>query len=151
MRKIFVTILCTAFLGIFACSSDSDTDSATPQNKALAVDVNSIAFLSAGNSVSITVTNTADTWTISSSDSSWIQLSKTSGNSGSSLVSITASANTATTARSATITVKSSQANPVQITVNQPATTIIPPVTDLYPSYNINPIAADATGMNSTA
>ncbi|MBP6549928.1 MAG: cellulase family glycosylhydrolase [Flavobacterium sp.] len=151
MRKIFVTILCTAFLGIFACSSDSDTDSATPQNKALAVDVNSIAFLSAGNSVSITVTNTADTWTISSSDSSWIQLSKTSGNSGSSLVSITASANTATTARSATITVKSSQADPVQITVNQPATTIIPPVTDLYPSYNINPIAADATGMNSTA
>jgi aryl-phospho-beta-D-glucosidase BglC (GH1 family) len=60
-------------------------------------------------------------------------------------------ANTATTARSATITVSSTQATSVQITLTQPAATIVPPVTDLYPSYNTSPIAVDATGMSSTA
>lgn len=35
--------------------------------------------------------------------------------------------------------------------VDQPTTVIVPPVTNLYPSYNTNPIAADATGMSSSA
>lgn len=151
MKKIFVAILCMTFLGILACNSDLGTDPVKPTAKTLTVDTNSIEFLSAGNSASLTVTSTADTWTISSSDTSWIQLSKSSGNLGSSLVSITALANTGTTVRSATITVSSSQAASVQITVTQPAAAIVPPVTDLYPSYNTNPIAADATGMSSTA
>jgi len=150
MKKIFISILSVAFLGIWSCSPDSGADPVTPTSKTLTVDPNSIEFLSTGNSVSVTVTSTADTWTISSSDTSWIQLSKSSGNLGSSLVSITALANTGTTVRSATITVSSSQAASVQITVTQPAATTVP-VTDLYPSYNTNPIAADATGMSSTA
>ena len=150
MKKIFIVILCMAFLGIWACSSDSGTDPVNPTGKTLTVDTNSIVFLSAGNSASVTITTTADAWAISSSDNSWIQLSKTSGGFGSSIVSITASANTGTVARSATITVSSSQAASVQITVTQPVT-VIPPVVDLYPSYNTNPIAADATGMSSTA
>lgn len=151
MKKLFVTILCMGFLGIWSCSSDSGSNPVKPTTKTLALDVSSIEFLSAGNSASVTITTTVDTWTITSSDSSWIQLSKSSGNSGSSLVTITALLNTATTARSATITVSSTQATSVQITVTQPAATIVPPVTDLYPSYNTSPIAADATGMSSTA
>lgn len=150
MKKISVTILCLVFMVVWSCSSDSGADPVTPKAKTLTVNPNSIEFLSAGNSVSVTVTSTADTWTISSSDTSWIQLSKSSGNLGSSLVSITSLANTGTTVRSATITVSSSQAPSVQIMVTQPAA-IVPPVTDLYPSYNTNPIAADATGMSSTA
>jgi endoglucanase len=62
MKKIFVSILCMTFLGIWACSSDSGKDS-----------------------------------------------------------------------------------------VDQSTAVIVPPVTNLYPSYNTNPIAADATGMSSTA
>ena len=150
MRKIFAAILCFSFIGIWACSSNSGTDSVVTK-KTLTVDVSAIEFLSPGNSASITVTSTADTWTISSSDSSWIQLSKSSGNAGSTLVSITAIANTTTATRSATITVSSSQTTSVQITVIQLAASIVPPVNDLYPNYNTNPIAADATGMSSTA
>jgi len=150
MRKIFAAILCFSFIGIWACSSNSGTDSVVTK-KTLTVDVSAIEFLSPGNSASITVTSTADTWTISSSDSSWIQLSKSSGNAGSTLVSITAIANTTTATRSATITVSSSQTTSVQITVTQLAASIVPPVNDLYPNYNTNPIAADATGMSSTA
>ena len=149
MKKTFVAILCMTFIGIWSCSSDSVTDPVKPTAKSLTVDTNSIVFLSAGNSASITITATTDAWAISSSDNSWIQLSKTSGGFGSSIVSVTASANTGTVARSATITVSSSQAASVQITVTQPVT-VIPPVVDLYPSYNTNPIAADATGMSST-
>ena len=67
------------------------------------------------------------------------------------MVTITASANTSTTARSAIITVSSSEAASVQISISQLGTTIVSPILDLYPSYNTNPIAADATGMSSTA
>ena len=151
MKKIFATILCLAFLGIWACSNDSPDQDPVVQKKTLTADVGSIEFLSAGNSANVTVTSTADTWTISSSEPSWIQLSKSSGNSGSSLVTVTSLANTGTTARSAIITISSSQATSIQISVIQLAPTTIPPVTDLYPNYNTNPIAADATGMSSTA
>jgi endoglucanase len=149
--QIIIVILCVAFSGIWACSSDSGSTPVKPVIKTLTVDVSSIEFVSAGNSVPITVTSTADAWTISSSDSSWIQISKSSGIAGSTSVSVTATANTTTAARSAMITVSSSQATSVQIAVTQAAAVIIPPVTDLYPSYNTNPIAADATGMSSTA
>jgi aryl-phospho-beta-D-glucosidase BglC (GH1 family) len=150
MKKIFVAILCMAFLGIWACSSNSGaTPDVIPTAKTLTVNVSSIDFITTGNSSGITVTTNVDSWTISSSDSSWIQLSKTSGTSGSTSVSVTALANTSTTARSATLTVSSSQAASVIITVNQAG--VVPPVTDLYPSYNTNPIAADATGMSSSA
>lgn len=150
MKKIFVAILSVAFLGILACSSDSGTDPVKPAAKTLTIDVSSIEFPSAGNSASVTVTSTADTWTISSSEPSWIQLSKSSGNSGSTLINITALANTSATARSVTITISSNQAASVQISVLQLGITTVP-VTDLYPSYNTNLIAADATGMSSTA
>ncbi len=150
MKKIFVATLCLAFIVIWSCSSDGATPEVKPTAKTLTVDTSSIEFLSAGNSANITITTTVDTWTISSSDATWIQLSKSSGILGSSSVTITALANTNTTARSATITVSSSQAASVQISVSQLAGATVP-VTDLYPSYNTNPIAADATGMSSTA
>ena len=149
MKKIVITILCTFFLGIWACSSDSGTEPVKSVDKTLKVDLNSIDFLSSGNAVNLTLTSTVDLWIMSSSDSSWIQLSKSSGDSGSFTIVITASANTASTPRTAIITVNSSQATAVKITINQPAASLTP--VSLYPSYNTNPIAADATGMSSTA
>ncbi len=148
--KIIVAILCLVCMGILACSSDSSTEEPVETKKTLTADISSIEFLSAGNSSGVTVTSTADAWTITSSDASWIQLSNPSGNSGTTLVNITALANTSTTARSGTITISSSQATSVKISVLQLGTTVVP-VVDLYPSYNTNPIAADATGMSSTA
>jgi len=151
-KQFIFTFLAVVFLGIFSCSSDSgSTPEVTPTPKTLSVNVNSIEFLAAGNNVAVAVTSTANTWSISSSDSSWIQLSQSSGNIGSSSVTITSTANTGTTIRSATITISSSQATSVQITVTQPALVVVPPVTGLYPNYNTNPIAADAIGMSSTA
>ncbi|WP_304199615.1 cellulase family glycosylhydrolase [Flavobacterium alvei] len=149
-NQIICAILTVAFLGFFACSSDSgSTPVVTPVAKTLTVNVSSVEFLTSGNSSGISITTNVDAWTISSSDTSWIQISKTSGTSGTTSVSITATANTTTTARSATITVSSSQAPSVLIAITQPG--VVSPVTDLYPSYNTNPIAADATGMSSTA
>lgn len=149
-NQLIFAILGVAFFGILSCSSDSgSTPEVKPVVKTLTVDVSSIEFLTAGNSSGINITTNVDAWSISSSDTSWIQLSKTSGVAGSTSVSITASANTGTTARSATITVSSAQATSVQIAVTQPAPVVVLPVT--YPSYNTNPIAADATGMSSSA
>ncbi len=64
-------------------------------------------------------------------------------------MSFTASENTATVVRTGIITISSSEAASVQIAVTQAAGTGT--VTGLYPSYNTNPIADDATGMGSTA
>lgn len=151
MTKIISTFLCLSFIAIWSCSSDSASTPEKPTTKTLSADTSIIEFLSAGNSSGVTVTSTADAWKISSSDTSWIQLSLTSGTAGSTLVSITAVANTTSVARSATITISSSQATSIQIAISQPAAVAVPPVADLYPSYNTAPIAADAIGMSSTA
>lgn len=146
-KQFIFTFLTVLIFGIFSCSSDSgSTPDVKPTEKTLTVDVNSIDFLATANNKDIVITTNVTTWTISSSDTSWIQLSKTSGVSGSTSVTVTATENKGTTARSATISVSSSQAATVTITVSQAAPA---PVT--YPSYNTNPIAADATGMSSSA
>lgn len=146
----FIFFLCFAFLSIVACSSDNGTPEETkPAAKTLTTDVNKIDFVAKGNSASVAVTTDAKAWAISSTVA-WIQLSKTSGTNGTSLVSITALENTTTVARTATVTISSSEAESVKISVSQAAGTGTV-VTGLYPGYNTNPIADDATGMASTA
>lgn len=146
-KQFIFTFLAVVIFGIFSCSSDSgSTPEVKPTEKTLTVDVNSIDFLATANSKDIRITTNVTTWTINSSDTSWIQLSKSSGVSGSTSVTVTATANTGTTARTATISVSSNQAATVTITVSQAA-----PAPITYPSYNTNPIAADATGMSSSA
>ena len=146
-KQFIFTFLAVVIFGIFSCSSDSgSTPEVKPTEKTLTVDVNSIDFLATANGKDIRITTNVTTWTINSSDTSWIQLSKSSGVSGSTSVTVTATANTGTTARTATISVSSNQAATVTITVSQAA-----PAPITYPSYNTNPIAADATGMSSSA
>ncbi|WP_281238214.1 cellulase family glycosylhydrolase [Flavobacterium praedii] len=149
MRKIIIgAILCVAFFGLCACSSDSGAEPVQPAAITLTVDISKIDFVAKGNVASVIVTTDAKTWDIAS-NAAWVQLSKTSGTKGTSLVSITALENTTTVARTAIITLSSSGAASVQISVSQVAGTGA--VVGLYPSYNINPIADDATGMGSTA
>jgi endoglucanase len=149
MKKIIIsTILCVAFLGLWACSSDSGTEPVQSAALTLTADISKIDFIAKGNAVSVTVTTDAKTWDIVS-NATWVQLSKTSGTKGTSLVSITALENTTTVARTAIVTLSSSETASVQISISQVAGT--GGVVGLYPSYNTNPIADDATGMGSTA
>ncbi|WP_264565806.1 cellulase family glycosylhydrolase [Flavobacterium sp. N3904] len=149
MKKIIISAtLCVAFLGLWACSSDSGTEPVKPDAKTLTLDTNTIDFISAGSVANVTITTNVVSYTISSSDSSWLQLSKTTGVTGTTTVNVTALANTTTAVRTAVITISSSQIASVQIAVSQAAAV---PVVSLYPSYNTNPLPADATGMASNA
>ncbi|HSD08687.1 cellulase family glycosylhydrolase [Flavobacterium sp.] len=140
---------CCAFLTLTSCSSDDSTpDEVKTETKTLTTDINKIDFVAKGNAASVTVTTEAKTWNIAS-DVAWIQLSKTSGTKGTGLVTLTAVENTTTVARTGTVTLSSSEAASIQIAVTQAAGTGV--VAGLYPSYNTNPIADDATGMGSTA
>lgn len=144
---LFITILCLSFLSIFACSSDKED--AAPAAKTLTVDVSKIDFSNKENAVDVKITTDATAWLIKSSDISWIKFNQVGGTSGTTTVKITALENTTAVARTAVITISSNQANEVKITVSQVAGAT--EVTGLYPNYNTNPIAADASGMSSTA
>ncbi|WP_281636573.1 cellulase family glycosylhydrolase [Flavobacterium marginilacus] len=148
-RHGILFFLCFAFLSVMACSSNDTASAATKEEtKTLTADVSKIDFEAKENAASVTVTTDAKTWTIAS-NVSWIQLSKSSGTKGTSLVTITALENTGAAARTATVTISSSESASIQISISQAGGTIV--VTGLYPSYNTNPIADDAVGMGSTA
>lgn len=150
-KQKFILSICLAFLSFMACSSDSDTpEEVKSGSKTLTASVNKIDFDAKGSASSVTVTTDAKTWTIVS-DAVWVKLSKTSGTKGTGLVLITALENTTITARTATVTISSSEAPSVQIAVSQAAGEGTVVIEGLYPSYNLNPIADDATGMSSNA
>ena len=146
--RVLSVILCLAFLGIWACSSDSGTEEEKPAAITLIADTNKIDFQNKGNVANVKVTTNANAWTVATSDATWIQLSQLSGGTGTTTFNITASENTTTAIRTAVITISSNQAASVKITVSQVGAT---PVVSLYPSYNTNPLPADATGMSSNA
>lgn len=134
-------ILCFAFLGVLACSSDKEE---TPVSiKMLAASTNKIDFESKENTIEITVNSNGVAWTLSN-PVSWIKLSSTAGTSGSTVVKITALENTTTALRNAVITLTGSEVPSATISISQA-------VGSLYPNYNTNPIAADASGMGSSA
>lgn len=139
-------LLCIVVSGVFACSSEKDV----PENtvgKTLTVNTNKIDFEAKESAANVVIAAEVTSWTISASAASWIQLSKTSGSKGTSLVTITALENKTKDTRKATITISSGEAAPLQVSVSQAGAV----EQGLYPSYNTNPIAADASGMNSTA
>jgi endoglucanase len=146
-KRMFYAVLCLTFFGIWACSSDSGTET-KPAAITLTSDTSKIDFTNKGNAVAVKVTTNAAAWTVTTSDATWIQLSQLSGGTGTTTLNITASENTAATTRTAVITISSNQAASVQIAVSQIG---VAPVTSLYPSYNTSPLAADATGMASNA
>jgi endoglucanase len=134
-------ILCFAFLGVLACSSDKEE--APVSIKTLTASTSKIDFESKENSIEVTINSNGVTWTLSN-PVSWIKVSQTTGTSGSTVVKITALENTTTALRNAVITLISTEVPSATISVSQAAGS-------LYPSYNTNPIAADASGMGSSA
>ncbi|MEO8534771.1 MAG: cellulase family glycosylhydrolase [Flavobacterium sp.] len=149
MKNYLITaLLFIVFSGVSACSSEKDAAENTIQ-KTLTVNTNKIDFEAKESASNIVITAEVTSWTISSSDATWIQLSKTSGIKGTTLVTITALENKTKEARTATVTISSGEAVPLQVTVAQVGTTAA--AQGLYPSYNTSPIASDASGMSSTA
>jgi endoglucanase len=125
------------FIGITACKKATNPD---PQ---LAVNESTITFAADGGTQDITISGNAD-WSISNPTYSWLQLSATSGNSGSTVVQLkTLSDNTTGATRSAILNINSSNGQARRVTVTQAPT--------IYPGYNTSPIAPDMTGMTSTA
>ena len=145
-RYLLSTILCLSCISIWACSSDKETpDEEEPVVKTLTVDVNKIDLTNEASSADVIVATNSTGWSVSASDAAWIKFTPVTGVSGRTTVTITALANTSSATRTAEITISSSDVASVKITVSQAGKT------GLYPNYNTSPIAADATGMSSTA
>lgn len=144
---VFSFLSCIIFAGVFACSADKET----VQNltvKDLSVSTNTIDFESAESTADIKIETEVTSWLMNSSDASWVKISQAGGTSGTTTVTVTALANVTTTSRTAVITLSSNEAKSVQITVSQAG---LEGSDGSFPDYNTNPIAADASGMGSTA
>jgi endoglucanase len=133
----FFKILVVAMLAIpfSACNKDE----VEPQ---LTVSLATISFPAEGGTSEISVTSNTS-WSINNAAFEWLQLSTTSGNSGTSTIQVTVGLNATGATRTSILTVNSNNAQSRRITVSQPS--------QIYPSYNTSPQSADATGMSSTA
>ncbi|MFI5136715.1 MAG: cellulase family glycosylhydrolase [Sphingobacteriales bacterium] len=140
MRKMYFfksVVFVTAIITLFACKK------ATTVAPDLTVSVSAITFAPEGGSQDITVTSNAG-WSVSNPAFSWLQLSATSGNSGSTVIHVTVKSPNGTGAsQSAILEISASNGQARRVTVTQAPT--------IYPSYNTSPIAPDMTGVASTA
>ena len=105
----------------------------------LSVSASQVSFSAEGNTADLTITGNAQ-WSINNG-ASWLQLSDLTGNSGSTVIKLTAAVNTTGATRSTIISV-TSNGQTRRVTVSQANLT--------YPLYNTSPKAPDATGMSST-
>lgn len=150
MKNNFIKTLFTLFVFIgISCSKDDaepTPTNPTPAETTITSSATSVSIAESSRSAVITITMTGKDWA-AVSDQAWCTLSVTSSSLQSQEVTINVTANTTTSARQATLTFVmdgNAQKN-VKVTVTQAASL------SLYPSYNTNPIAADATGMSSNA
>ncbi len=131
----YVVVL-TTIITLLACKKAKNP---TPE---LTISASSLTFTSDGGSQDITITSNSD-WNVNG-PSSWLQLSATSGKSGSTVIHVTTLSPNATGAtRSDILSINSTSGEEKILTVTQAPT--------IFPTYNTSPIAPDATGMGSTA
>jgi len=129
------------FLGgliAMAISVSCHKNNVTPQ---LSVSLTDITYAPEGGTSGVIITGNAS-WSISN-PVSWLQSNKTTGNSGTDSVVLTAALNVTGSTRSAIVEVTSSNGQVRRISVSQAST--------IYPSYNTTPQAPDTTGMGLTA
>ena len=123
-------------ISLFSCKKKSP-------DAQLTVSVPTLAFTGDGGGEDVTVSANAD-WSISNPAYSWLQLSTTSGKSGSTVIHLTTLSQNGTGAsRSGVLFINCSNGQARRLIVTQAPT--------LYPGYNTSPIAPDMTGMSSTA
>jgi endoglucanase len=137
--KYSFTIL-IALIAVISLYSCKKTKNAAPE---LTVTQSAIAFTPEGGTQDLSFTSSSD-WEISNPVYSWLQLSTTSGNSGSTVIHVTTlSENTTGATRSGTLYLSASNGQARRVKVTQAPT--------IYKSYNTSPIAPDMTGMASNA
>ncbi len=105
----------------------------------LTVAPSQITLPSEGGAADVTINGNAQ-WSVSNL-ASWLQLSNTSGNSGSNTIQVSATSNETGASRSTFLSVNSTNGQARRVKVTQPAT--------IYPSYNTSPKAPDSTGMST--
>jgi endoglucanase len=133
----FFKILVVAMLAI--TFSSCNKDEVEPQ---LSVSLATVTFPAEGGTSEISVTSNRP-WSISNAEFQWLQLSTTSGNSGTTTIQVTTGLNATGATRTSILTVNSDNGQSRRLVVSQSS--------QLYPSYNLSPKPPDATGMSSTA
>src|SRR5688572_21103100 len=109
----------------------------------LSVSPGEITFPAEGGASDITISSNA-AWSVNNPLSSWLQIDKKTGSSGSATIHLTTLGQNGTGAsRSGYLDISASNGQNRRVKVTQPPT--------IYPSYNTSPKAPDATGMSSTA
>ena len=137
-------------VGIWGCSEDSSPEEVKAEEEVsytLTSDTSTITFEKDESSQDVTITTNVDSWVISDSGTDWIELSPTSGASGTTTVTIIALENSEVDSRSATVTINANNVDPVKIEITQNGLVF----SGLYPDYNTDPIPPDESGMESTA
>jgi aryl-phospho-beta-D-glucosidase BglC (GH1 family) len=133
-----VVLLLIAIGFSMSCSKNEDED---PQ---LSVSATTVSFEPEGGTSEEITIEANSAWKISNSATAWLQLTKTSGNSGvATATKLTALSNETGLTRSVVLSVEADNGQVRRITVTQTG--------HLYPTYNLSPIAPDSTGMSSTA
>lgn len=122
---------------LFFTSCHKKGEAVSPE---LSASPSTINLVAEGGTADIAISGNAN-WTISNPGASWLQLSKTSGSSGSTTIQLTVGSNETGATRSAILSVNSSNGQSRRVTVSQAAT--------IYPSYNTSPKAPDSTGMSN--
>jgi endoglucanase len=134
--RVYSMIGCLISVLVFT-GCKKKNDAVTPELSASPSEINLPAE---GGTADLTITGNVQ-WNISNSASAWLQLSKSSGNSGSNTIKLTATSNETVSLRSTYLSVNFSNGQARRVKVSQPAT--------IYPSYNISPKAPDSTGMST--
>jgi endoglucanase len=134
MNRYKVTGFLMAILIFTSCKKKNDA--ASPELSASPSEINLAAE---GGTADLTINGNAQ-WSISNL-ASWLQLSQTSGNSGSNTIKLTSPSNETGSSRSVYLSVNSSNGQARRVKVSQPPT--------IYPSYNTSPKAPDSIGMST--
>ena len=121
---------------LFFIGCKKKNDAVAPELSASPSEINLPA---GGGTADLTINGNAQ-WTISNA-APWLQLSKSSGNSGSNTIQLTSTSNETGSTRSIFLSVISSNGQARRVKVSQPAT--------IYPSYNTSPKAPDSIGMST--
>ncbi|HEY5371991.1 MAG TPA: BACON domain-containing carbohydrate-binding protein, partial [Hanamia sp.] len=146
MKKVFLLLpFLAAIITLIVSCKKTERTSPPPlvPDPSLVVSPDSLNFVIAGGSSTITITMNGGRWA-AVSDQSWCTLSANSSTSSSSPITVTATANPNVGNRTAKLTFAMDSKTVVYLNVYQAGRTT------LYPRYG-DSIAPDASGMSSTA
>src|SRR5688500_5453058 len=126
-----------AILSLISCKKKDGVEAE------LSVSPGAITCPAEGGASDITISSNA-AWSVNNPLSSWLQIDKTTGSSGSATIHLTTlGPNSTGASRSGYLDISASNGQNRRVKITQPPT--------IYPSYNTSPKAPDSTGMSSTA